>query len=135
MGAWKRDIEDGVPNAGTALEVIEEVYLEQGPWSTVSIAVQRFMADSWLRQICLFPPELLEGDPAVFEWRFVSREEQVSSADVCARSASEILNIMLGPWFQGRQQVDYEIMLMLIRWSMAGMLTPNHAARIFKTEV
>ena len=131
IGAWRRDIEEGVPEAQSALEEIEEIDSSKGPWPTVSKAVQQVMAVVWFRPTCLLPPDPNGGLPLVFG----SRDELVRTADVWAKSASEMLHIMLGPWFEGRQQVDYGVLLGIIRWTRGPMITRNRAARLINTEV
>ena len=131
IGAWRRDIEEGVPEAQSALEEIDEIGSSKGPWTTVSQAVQQVMAVVWFRPACLLPPDPNGGLPLVFG----SRHELVRTADVWAKSASEMLHIMLGPWFEGRQQVDYGVLLWIIRWTRGPMITRNRAARLINTEV
>ncbi len=134
VGAWKRDIEDGIPEARSTLEKLGKADPSQEAWSTVAKAVQRLTAIVWLQAGCLLPPGLTGDNPIS---GIDSRENRIRSADVCARAASEMLNVLLGPWFEGRRRVDYGLLLGLIKWS-ADMIIPNRAARIsrmLKTEV
>ncbi len=134
VGAWKRDIEDGIPEARSTLEKLGKADPSQEAWSTVAKAVQRLTAIVWLQAGCLLPPGLTGDNPIS---GIDSRENRIRSADVCARSASELLNVVLGPWFEGRRRVDYGLLLGLIKWSADGMVIPNRAARIsrmFKAE-
>lgn len=124
--AWKRDLEEGVPAAQSAIDLIQGAYPDLKLWSAVSLAVQRLMAVGWFRQVCLLPADHAEGAPFIFR----SREEQVLSADTWAKSVSEMLDVMLGPWFQGRQRLDYEFLVMLLRWAVAGMPTGAFMERL-----
>jgi transcriptional regulator with XRE-family HTH domain len=102
--AWKRDIERGNRKAQAALSRLAEGRWKRNPLERAMMLVTRLVSAFWWRRLFLGPPA------------FAPPEDD----DEFAVAAASALATILGPWFTGKRELDYEGLVGVLEWASAG---------------
>lgn len=139
LEAWQRDIDVGLEDA----QALNEHFPEAGgdpekAQVCVSGLLYRVLSAIWWRQRLLTPIPLPEAPPNleqlddVERWQLALKNEKLVDAqargvsaedvDAFARVAAEAIDLTLQPWIEGRRELNYEAVFILLRWLRGGML-------------
>ncbi|MGH2627306.1 MAG: helix-turn-helix domain-containing protein [Anaerolineales bacterium] len=132
--AWKRDIADGNHEAKAALSRLAEGRWKKNPWDRAMMLITRLVSAFWWRRLLLKPPALpAPVDPRRFtdaEWRALGEKmmtenqrrtaKRFEADDQVAAAAARALSTVLGPWFAGEQQLNYNAFVEMLEWASRG---------------
>ena len=139
LRAWQRDIDAGIEDAQTLAESFPgDAGGTVEPNVAMSRLLQRALGAMWWRRRLLMPIGLPEVPPDLDQlteeerWELALKNQQSVNAqepgvapedlDEFARLAAEAFGVILGPWVEGRRDLNYQAMFILLRWLRGGML-------------
>ncbi len=139
LGAWQRDIDAGIEDAQTLAESFAgDAGGNADPSVAVSRLLQRALGAMWWRRRLLMPIQLPEVPPDLDQLSDEERgalalkNQQLVNAqapgvspgdlDEFARLMAEAFEVILGPWVEGRRELNYQAMFILLQWLRDGML-------------
>lgn len=146
INAWERDIENGVPEAKWALEMLrpQESGAPRVQWEEVIRGLQRLLSLAWwgpaVMTIIHELPERPEGPRGFFTRRQAKRfsernarewQRRRDESDELAVAGASFLRCLLRPWFDGQAEMHYETLVEVLAWANNGMLTAERQERIF----